>query len=131
MQSYWQFIKYGIIGLSSNVFLYLVYLLITKLGVEPKIAMSILYMVGVLQTFFFNKKWTFRHKGDNRTTLIRYSIAYLLGYLVNLFVLVIFVDIFSYPHEIVQAIMIFVLAVMLFLLQKFWVFKTEFKSEFG
>lgn len=106
----------------SNGLLYLFYLGLTSAGVGPKLAMSILYAVGIMQTFFFNKKWTFRHDGGIRNSFIRYWLAYGLGYTVNLMALVVLVDSLGFPHEIVQGTMILVLAVFLFLLQKFWVF---------
>jgi putative flippase GtrA len=56
---------------------------------------------------------------------VRYCSAYGLGYVINLLVLIVLVDRMGYPHEIVQGVMILSLAVMLFLLQKFWVFRQD------
>jgi len=118
-----QLIRYGLVGLGSNLLLYLAYLLLTGLGLGPKWAMSSLYVVGVLQTFYFNRKWTFAHVGRLDATLMRYCASYGLGYLVNLLALQVLADQMGYPHQAVQGVMILVLAVMLFLLQKFWVFR--------
>ena len=119
-----QLLRYGVVGLASNTVGFLLYLLLTDgIGMDPKLAMSLLYVVGVLQTFLFNRNWTFSHDGPKRRALIRYFCAYGFGYLVNLAVLVILVDHFRLPHQPVQGAMIFVLAGLLFLLQKFWVFR--------
>lgn len=119
-----QLLRYGVIGLSSNAIGYLLYLGLTDgLGMDPKLAMSLLYVVGVLQTFLFNRKWTFGHEGRKAPALLRYFGAYGLGYLVNLLALYLLVDRLGHPHQIVQAVMVFVLAAMLFMLQKFWVFR--------
>ena len=120
-----QFIRYGIVGLLSNGLLYLAYLLLTTVGMGPKLAMSLLYALGVAQTFFFNKSWTFRHRGLYGPTFVRYCSSYGLGYLVNLLVLLVLVDIMSFPHQIVQGVMILLLAAMLFTLHKFWVFRAD------
>lgn len=117
-----QFLRFGVVGLVSNALLFLVYLALTELGIGHKAAMSAVYLLGVVQTFVFNKKWSFRHSGGVSGAFIRYLIAYGLGYLVNLAVLVVLVDSFRFPHQIVQGIMILVLAVLLFLAQKYWVF---------
>lgn len=61
-----QLVRYGVIGLASNAIGYVLYLLLTSLGMEPKMAMSLLYGIGVLQTFLFNKRWTFGHQGAHR-----------------------------------------------------------------
>lgn len=120
-----QFIRYAIVGLVSNAIAYVIYILLTKLGLEPKLAMSLLYGVGVLQTFVFNKRWTFGHRGARRAVFFRYCMAYGVGYVINLLVLLVFVDQHGYSHEIVQGVMILALAVMLFLLQKYWVFQSS------
>lgn len=119
-----QLVRYGVIGLASNAIGYVLYLLLTSLGMEPKMAMSLLYGIGVLQTFLFNKRWTFGHQGAHRLVFFRYCIAYGLGYLINLVVLLILVDQHGYQHELVQGVMILLLSLMLFLLQKFWVFQS-------
>lgn len=93
------------------------------MGFGSKVAMSILYGVGVAQTFLFNKRWSFRHSGAHGAAFMRYCIAYGLGYVLNWVVLFMLVDRMSYPHQIVQGVMIVALAVMLFLLQKLWVFR--------
>ena len=120
-----QLIRYGIVGVLSNAVGYLFYLAITAAGMEHKLAMTILFAVGVAQTFIFNKRWTFRHDGLHSTVFVRYWISYALGYIVNLLVLYVLVNCLGYAHQIVQGTMIFVLAVMLFMLQKFWVFRTD------
>jgi len=88
----------------------------------PKTAMSVLYVTGVLQTYFFNRQWTFRHQGNAGASLIRYVTAYTLGYFVNLVALMGLVDHIGLPHQAVQAGMIISIAALLFLLQRYWVF---------
>jgi putative flippase GtrA len=117
-------VRYGIVGLLSNAVGFLLYLGITAAGMEPKLAMTVLYAVGVAQTFFFNKRWSFRHGGTHGPAFVRYCLSYVLGYLINLVALFIFVDQLGYPHQIVQGVLVLSLAVMLFLLQKFWVFRS-------
>lgn len=128
-----QFIRYVIVGLGSNVFLYLAYLLLTSLGLGPKRAMTLLYAVGVLQTFLLNRRWTFDDKNEIHGTFFRYIITYALGYLFNLGLLYILVDEVGLPHQIVQGVLIFVVAIFLFLLQKYWVFPNgqEQYSDYG
>ncbi|MCM8920925.1 MAG: GtrA family protein, partial [Candidatus Thiodiazotropha sp.] len=66
-----QFIRYAMIGIGSNLVLYIAYLLMTSLGVGHKTAMTIIYGVGILQTFLLNRYWTFNHQGQIHTALIR------------------------------------------------------------
>lgn len=120
-----QLIRYGTVGLLSNAVGYLLYLSFTALSMEPKLAMTLLYAIGVAQTFVFNKRWSFRHGGTHGLAFVRYCLSYGLGYVVNLFALFVLVDVMGYPHQVVQGVMIIALAAMLFLLQKFWVFRMD------
>ena len=117
-----QFLRFALVGLASNALLYLGYLILTGGGVGHKSAMTLLYALGVAQTFLFNRNWSFRHPGSVQCAFARYVACYAVGYLLNLFVLYLAVDRFGLPHQIIQGIMIVTLAVMLFLVQKYWVF---------
>lgn len=116
------FLRFAIVGLLSNAVLYLAYLGLTALGMGHKTAMSLLYVVGVLQTFLFNRRWTFRHGGRVPGSLVRYATTYLGGYLFNLAALLWLVDILRMPHAPVQGVLIFVVAGGIFLCQRYWVF---------
>ena len=118
-----QGLRFGIVGLASNAVLYLLYLLLTTVGVGHKTAVMLLFAVGTLQTFVFNKRWTFGHRGLPHAFFVKYVTIYSLAYLLNLASLLLFVDHLDFPHQIVQGVMILIAALMLFLLQKFWVFR--------
>lgn len=118
-------IRYTVVGLASNLVLYLLYLTITALGVGHKSAMTGLYLLGILQTFIFNKRWTFAHSGKTKRSLFRYLAAYGLGYILNLVMLHVFVDQLGFAHQIVQGVAVVMVAMVLFLLQRYWVFAAE------
>lgn len=111
----------GVVGLASNVLLFIFYLVLSSLGIGPKIAMTCMFLVGTLQTFFFNKRWTFGHSGASQKALVKYFVVYAVAYVINIIVLLVLVDRLGYPHQVVQGLMILFLAAFIFLLQKFWV----------
>jgi len=118
-----QALRYGVVGLASNLLLYLLYLAFTLTGLEPKTAMTLAYGIGVAQTFLLNRSWTFTHRGRLRDSSIRFLLAYSLGYLLNLGILFALVDGAGLPHQPVQAGAILCVAALLFLLQRYWVFQ--------
>lgn len=120
-----QLLRFAFVGVASNAVLYFLYLFATSLGVEHKLAMSGLYLLGVLQTFVLNKSWSFRHSGRTTSTLLRYFVVYLLAYVVNLGVMIVLVDLRGYSDRIVQGAMIIVVAMLLFFAQKYWVFRPD------
>lgn len=120
-----QFLRFAIVGVVVNLSLYLAYLVITYLGVEPKIAMTILYIAGVSISFFFNKNWTFRYRGSASSTFVNYVLVYACGYFLNLAGLYFLVDKLGFRHEWVQGVLIFLIALLLFAAQKSIVFNRE------
>ncbi len=120
-----QAVRFGIVGIVSNAIGFCLYLLLTAAGLGPKLAMSLLFALGTLQTFVFNRKWSFQYRQQDRTVFFRYLTTYGLGYLVNLGALIVLVDHARLPHAAVQGVMILAVAAMSFLLQKFWVFPSR------
>jgi len=117
-----QFLRYVVVGLLSNAVLFSLYLAFTEAGLSSKISMTLLYLMGVLQTFYFNKRWTFVRRGWSGVEVFRYGMVYGLGYLTNLIGLLVFVDLFGLPHQMVQVLMIVLVSIVVFSIQKFWVF---------
>lgn len=120
-----QFFRYSLVGLATNIFAYLAYLALTATVLTPKIAMTITYLFAVGLAFVFNRGWTFAHRGASYAALARHLTAYASGYVVNWVALAVFVDLLQFRHQVVQGCMIIVLAIMLFLVQRYWVFAAE------
>lgn len=118
-----KFMRYGILGLAINMCGYLLYLLITYLGVPPKMTMTFLYMTAVVIGFFGNKKLVFRHEGKTGKAAIRFLIGHVFGYMINFLLLLVLSDMMGYPHELVQAAAIFIVAGFLFIFMRLFVFR--------
>ena len=117
-----EFVRYACVGAATNAVGFLLYALFTKLGLSPILTISIFYPIQIGLAFYLNKKWSFSHQGRISTSAVRYLIAYLVCYVLNVAVLKFFSGYLNYSHLIVQAIAIFVMALLLFMAQKFWVF---------
>ena len=117
-----QFARYASVGMISNAIGYLIYIALTQVGFGSKTAMSLTYGFGVMQTFIFNRGWSFRFVGAVKPAFVRYVIAYAFGYVINLIALILLVDQAGLPHQLVQGVMILLVAAMLFLIHRYWVF---------
>ena len=117
-----ELLRYSLLGITINASGYLMYLLITFLGVPPKVAVTVLYFVAAFVGYWGNRQLTFKHQGSVWGSGARYIIAHGLGYLLNLAMLIIFVDQLHYPHQWVQAAAVFTVAGFLFLAFKFFVY---------
>ncbi|KAA6187860.1 GtrA family protein [Thiohalocapsa marina] len=120
-----QGLRFGIVGLTSNFVLYLLYLLVVWLGTDPKLAVTLLYILGLSMTFIFNKRWSFSHRGNWRGAAVRYFSLYGILYSSNILVLMFLVDHLYYPHALVQAGVVLVFIPVVFLTQRYWVFAKD------
>ena len=118
-----QLARYGILGTINNIFGYILYLLLTNFGLTPKLTMTMLYGVGMFVGFFYVKRFIFPCVGSVTYIGIRYVVAHFSGYILNFFILFLFVDVMKYPHQLVQAFSIITVAGFLFLTFKFYVFR--------
>ena len=119
----WQPIRFGVVGVISNILLYFIYLFITAIGGGHKVAMTLIFALGAMQTFVINRFWTFQHQGVIKSTFFRYLSVYFLSYALNLIAHIVFSDYLRINHQIIQGFMVFVVAIILFILQRHWVFK--------
>lgn len=126
--SFRQLVRYGVVGLLQNLAGYLIYLLVTWLGVEPKLTVTIFYPIAATLAYFGHSKYSFSYRGGHTGGFARYVFAHICGYLLNLISLFVFVDIFLFPHQIVQFCNIFLVAGFLFLTFKFFVFRHQVAS---
>lgn len=124
-----QLIRYGVVGLLNNMLGYLVYLGLTWTGLDPKIVISILYPIGIAVGYFSHLRYSFSYGDRGLNVLLRYLIAYLFGYIVNFAMLYLLSEKLKFPHQAVQALAIFVVAGILFLLLKFFVFPVPHNNK--
>lgn len=117
-----QLFLYGITGVVLNLFGFVLYLLITRFGVEPKLAMTCLYGVGVVTSFFANKYLVFRRQYAGYEVFIKFCMAHIVGYIINFLLLYYFYNLLGFAHEIVQFVAMFLVALYLFVVFKLLVF---------
>jgi putative flippase GtrA len=117
-----QVVRYGVVGVANNLLGYAIYLLITWAWLDPKIAVTLMYPIGAVTAYFGHAKFSFTYRGSTSHGIARYVIAHLIGYGANVGMLFLFSDMLGYPHQLVQAAAIFVVAGILYLLFRYFVF---------
>ena len=117
-----QFIRYALVGAIANGAGYFLYLELVWSGQDPKVAATVSFAAVLLIGFALNRRWTFQVSHFSFNSLIRYVLAYLAAYLLNIFGLYYLVDVIGLQPEMIQAILIVVIAMALFAVQKLWVF---------
>lgn len=123
-----QVVKYLTTGLITNSGCYLVYVLLTMSGLGHKTAMTLLFGAGVLISYRMNKRWTFSCLDTQSTTLLYFVAVYATAYILNLGSIWVAVDCMGMSHYLVQAVTAAVLAALLFIAQKYWIFVKQAKK---
>lgn len=136
--SFMQFVKFGIVGVSNTVISYLLYtgslLAFRGMDVFPKvdyfIAQIISFILSVLWSFFWNNKIVFTlENGAKRNmwkALLKTYVSYsFTGLFLNSILLVLWVE-FCHISEFIAPIINLVVSVPInFLINKFWAFKSN------
>lgn len=117
-----QFVKYILVGLLSNSLAYALYLVITQLGMSPINVMSIVYAAACITSFTANRRWTFNSEARLSGSFMKYLLGQLLGYGTNFFILSFLYLVLGVPHQAAQLIGISVVAIELFLVNRYYVF---------
>jgi putative flippase GtrA len=123
-----QVVRYGVVGVLNNLWGYLLYLVVTWAWLDPKVAVTLMYPVGAFTAYFGHAKYSFAYTGRTSHGLMRYTIAHAIGYGANMVMLYVLSDRLGYPHQLVQGAAIFVVAGILFLLFRYFVFPNRLAS---
>jgi len=117
-----QFGKYLVIGLVSNLSAYLAYLGLVYIGLAPLFGISIIYLISGSLSFILNKQWTFQSNSAFTKTARRYLYIQCLGFISNLAIFSFLHYFLALPHYISQFFGIGFVAIELFLLSRYYVF---------
>lgn len=117
-----QAVRYIFVGLKSNAVYYLLYVILSFLGVGPKTAVVIVFVFSLVYAFWFNKNFVFRNRNDLNWQFERYIGVYLFALVLNLVLLECATTYLGLNHFIVQAALGLIIAVPIFFLLKYFVF---------
>jgi putative flippase GtrA len=119
-----QFVKFGIVGISNTLLTFIVYTLLLKgLGVWYLAASAIGFVVGAVNGFLWNRRWTFRgHVGDALTP-VRWGIVQGCGLVLNLGLLYLFVHDAGLDKLLGQACATAIVTVLTFMANRAWTFR--------
>lgn len=114
--------RFLVVGATNNLVMYGLFVLLTLRRVPPVPAATITYVLGMAVSFAAHSRFTFRHRGDRGPAMIRFVLANVAGYLVNVVLLHLLI-IVGLPAVVAQLIAVTVVAALLFVGMKQWVFR--------
>jgi len=119
-----QFVKFGIVGVSNTLLAFAIYTVLLKVfGVWYLGASAIGFVVGAVNGFLLNRRWTFRgHVGDALTP-VRWGIVQGCGLGLNEALLFLFANGAGIDKLISQAFATVIVTVITFLVNRAWTFR--------
>lgn len=119
-----QFVKFGIVGVSNTVLAFAIYTVLLKVfGVWYLGASAIGFVVGAVNGFLLNRRWTFAgHVGDSLTP-VRWGVVQGCGLALNEGLLYLFVDGAGVEKLLSQAFATGIVTVITFAVNRAWTFR--------
>jgi putative flippase GtrA len=121
-----QFVKFGTVGVSNTLLTFLVYTLLLKVfGVWYLAASAIGFLVGAINGFLLNRRWTFKEHVGDALTPVRWGVVQGCGLGLNEALLYLLVDGARVDKLLGQAFATAVVTVLTFLANRAWTFRVH------
>ena len=118
--------KFGIVGIANTLLTAAtIWVLLNHLHWSDYLSNIIGYIIGLINSFIWNRKWTFKNKSSVKETVFKFIITFAICYLIQLGNLYILLHLTSIDSFVCQMLSIGVYTVMNFLLNKYYTFKSE------
>ena len=122
-KTFGQLARYGLSGVIINALLYGLYLGLTMIYFAPWQASTICFSIGIPISYATHRRYTFQNADSSIWRKIGFSGAYISGYLLQIGGLYLLFNVGGIPHQIAQVMMMAIVALWLFFVQKLLIFK--------
>lgn len=123
-----QTIRFGIVGVINTIVGYGVYFILLRFKVFYVASLLISHIIGVTNSYFWNKYFTFKSSQKSFKEVARFVSVYAVTFAVNLVILMVMVEKIKLGKDIAQLIALFVVTAISFLGHKFWSFSQKFQQ---
>ena len=124
-----QISRFLFVGILNTIVGVGAYYLFLYLNVYYMISAVLGHVIGVTHSFLWNKTWTFKSKGSTRKEGVRFFSVYGVTFLINLFLLALFVEKFNIDPKIAVIFALGIVAIISFLGHKYWSFRDVHERE--
>ena len=120
------FIKYSIVGGSNTLITYVsFYIMSNFLGIHYVIATIIGYILGIINSYFWNKFWTFKKYKKSLNEFLKFVSVYLFAFTINVGSIVFLKESLYVSPNIGEIVGILFAMIVSYSGQRFWTFKYE------
>ena len=116
-----KFVKFLFVGFMNTVFSYIIYVICVTILSRPTLSLAVSYVIGILFNFQTTGRIVFKNS-DNKL-IVKFFLCYITTFFINRYLLDTLVVDFHVDKYLSQAILVFPIAMLSFLLLKNFVFK--------
>ena len=116
-----KFVKFLFVGFMNTVFSYIIYAICVTILSRPTLSLAVSYVIGILFNFQTTGRIVFKNS-DNKL-IVKFFLCYITTFFINRYLLDTLVVDFHVDKYLSQAILVFPIAMLSFLLLKNFVFK--------
>lgn len=120
-----KFLKFGLVGIFNTLITIISYIFLVKIGMNYLVANSIAYIIGVANSYYWNKNWVFRPKDSNKSLFVKFLAVNLIVLAFNTISLYLLVNKLLMNPFISQIFAIGVGMIINFFLNKLWTFNNQ------
>ena len=126
----WQFIKFGIVGVSNTVISYGVYLLCVQLGVHYVLADGLGLVISTINAYYWNNRCVFGN-GESKTlaqhfiTWLKTLTAYGGTFVLNSLLLIVWIELLHVPQALAPLLNMLITIPINFFINKYWTFRKK------
>ncbi|EJR73155.1 hypothetical protein IK7_05827 [Bacillus cereus VD156] len=120
-----KFLKFSLIGILNTFITIISYIALVKVGINYLTANCFAYLIGVINSYYWNKNWVFEFKNKEISLFLKFLIVNIIVLTFNTINLFILVDKLFINKFISQLVSISVGMIMNFFLNKLWTFNKQ------
>lgn len=122
----YQFIKFGIVGLSNTILSLVVYYTCLNFGLHYILANTLSFIAGVMNAYYWNSRYVFHEQINNSnkiSSILKVFFSYGSTFVISTVLLLVWVDILCISDKIAPLINLIITIPFNFILNKYWAFK--------
>jgi len=118
-----QFIKFSVVGLINTAIFYATYYILLQFGFFYVVAITVGTLVGIINSYIWNKIYTFSTKKKSLRELCKFLLVYAVQYASNLFIVFICITFVEISPELAGLFAIGIGVFISYFGHKFWTFR--------
>ncbi|TWD97406.1 putative flippase GtrA [Neobacillus bataviensis] len=122
-------LKFGLVGVVNTLISIGCYILFVKLGMHYIVANIISYLIGLVNSYYWNKRWVFKNKENHLSVFVKFVIVNLVVLSFNTLCLFLFVHKWGFNQYLSQLVATALGMGINFILNKKWTFESKLSDR--